>query len=47
MHMLAAAVDLSVIAARSPLVDNAVVFLRAVCLVHLGVRAVLTACRVA
>ncbi|MFJ4030967.1 LysE family translocator [Streptomyces griseoluteus] len=47
VHMLAAAIGLSVIAARSPLVYDAIKFLGAAYLVHLGVRAVLAARRAA
>ncbi|MGW0117821.1 LysE family translocator [Streptomyces sp. NPDC003327] len=43
VHMLAAATGLSLIAARSPLMYDAVTFLGAAYLVHLGARAVLTA----
>ncbi|MFD7699208.1 LysE family translocator [Streptomyces caelestis] len=43
VHMLAAAVGLSLIVARSPLVYDAVRLLGALYLVHLGVRAVLSA----
>ncbi|WP_256107732.1 LysE family translocator [Streptomyces sp. ODS05-4] len=47
VHMLAAAVGLSVIAARSPLVYDAIKLLGAAYLVYLGVRAVLAARRAA
>ncbi|MDQ0578900.1 LysE family translocator [Streptomyces rishiriensis] len=47
VHMLAAAVGLSLIAARSPAVYDAVKLLGAAYLVHLGVRAVLGARRAA
>ncbi|GHF02492.1 putative membrane protein YrhP [Streptomyces werraensis] len=47
VHVVAAAVGLSVLAARSPVVYDAVKFLGAAYLVHLGVRAVLAARRVA
>ncbi|MEV5333757.1 LysE family translocator [Streptomyces werraensis] len=47
VHMVAAAVGLSVLAARSPVVYDAIKFLGAAYLVHLGVRAVLAARRVA
>ncbi|MBM4832668.1 MULTISPECIES: LysE family translocator [Actinomycetes] len=45
VHMVAAAVGLSVLAARSPVVYDAIKFLGAAYLVQLGVRAVLTARR--
>ncbi|MFD6282029.1 LysE family translocator, partial [Streptomyces sp. NPDC060209] len=45
LHMLAAVVGLSVIAARSPMVYNAIKLLGAAYLVYLGVRAVLAARR--
>ncbi|MFK4069921.1 LysE family translocator [Streptomyces sp. NPDC029674] len=47
VHMLAAAVGLSVIAARSPMVYDAIKLLGAAYLVYLGVRAVLAARRAA
>ncbi|MFE0521016.1 LysE family translocator [Streptomyces sp. NPDC058954] len=47
VHMLAAAVGLSVIAARSPVVYDGVKLLGAAYLVHLGIRAVLAARRAA
>lgn len=47
VHMLAAAVGLSVIAARSPVVYDAIKLLGAAYLVYLGVRAVLAARRAA
>ncbi|MET8031133.1 LysE family translocator [Streptomyces avermitilis] len=47
VHMLAAAVGLSLIAARSPAVYDAIKLLGAAYLVHLGVRAVLAARRAA
>ncbi|OQR59680.1 lysine transporter LysE [Streptomyces maremycinicus] len=47
VHMLAAAVGLSLIASRSPAVYDAIKLLGAAYLVHLGVRAVLTARRTA
>ncbi|WP_062651577.1 LysE family translocator [Streptomyces maremycinicus] len=47
VHMLAAAVGLSMIAARSPAVYDAIKLLGAAYLVHLGVRAVLAARRTA
>ncbi|GAA5044824.1 LysE family translocator [Streptomyces similanensis] len=47
VHMLAAAVGLSLIAARSPVVYDAIKLLGAAYLVYLGVRAVLTARRTA
>ncbi|MFD5200560.1 LysE family translocator [Streptomyces sp. NPDC058375] len=47
VHMLAAAIGLAVIAARSPAVYDAIKLLGAVYLVHLGVRAVLAARRAA
>ncbi|GAA3487336.1 LysE family translocator [Streptomyces cremeus] len=47
VHMLAAAVGLSVVAARSPVVFDAIKLLGAAYLVHLGVRAVLAARRAA
>ncbi|WP_411104867.1 LysE family translocator [Streptomyces sp. cmx-4-9] len=47
VHMLAAATGLSLIAARSPVVYDAIKFLGAAYLVHLGVRAVLAARRAA
>ncbi|TQJ85532.1 LysE family translocator [Streptomyces sp. SLBN-31] len=47
VHMLAAAVGLSVIAARSPVVYDAVKLLGATYLVYLGIRAVLAARRAA
>ncbi|MFE9458542.1 LysE family translocator [Streptomyces californicus] len=46
VHMLAAAIGLAVIAARSPAVYGAIKLLGAAYLVHLGVRAVLSARRV-
>ena len=47
VHMVAAAVGLSVLAARSPVVYDAVTLMGAAYLVHLGVRAVLAARRAA
>ncbi|MGW2729905.1 LysE family translocator [Streptomyces sp. NPDC001494] len=47
VHMLAAAVGLSLIAARSPVVYDAIKLLGAAYLVHLGIRAVLAARRAA
>ncbi|MEU6884261.1 LysE family translocator [Streptomyces viridosporus] len=47
VHMLAAAVGLSLIAARSPVVYDAIKFLGAAYLVYLGARAVLAARRAA
>lgn len=47
VHMVAAAVGLSVVAARSPAVYDAIKLLGAAYLVHLGIRAVLAARRAA
>ncbi|MEW1613049.1 MULTISPECIES: LysE family translocator [unclassified Streptomyces] len=47
VHMLAAAIGLSVIAARSPLVYDAIKLLGAAYLIHLGIRAVIAARRAA
>lgn len=47
VHMLAAAIGLAVMAARSPLVYNGIKLMGAAYLVHLGVRAVIAARRAA